>query len=203
MRSLIRSSLLLVAATSLVHAQADKAAPQAKEKPPVPAKAAAGAPAQPAPAPPPPEVKKTVDAFTGTWTFDGNLTMPGAAAPVKVKETFTCKKVAGGRVVSCTGSAKVPGMGKMEDVALVTYDAEGKKVRFVGMNSMGEVHDHACTWKDDKSLGCEPLHITAMGAPATVTLEMSWTDPKNAKLNETTTMKDGSKMSFDGVGKRK
>ncbi len=202
MRSLSRSTLLLVAAASLAHAQADKAAPQAKEKPPVPARAAA-APAQPAPAPPPPEVKKTVDAFVGTWTFDGNLTLPGGAAPVKVKETFTCKKVAGGRVVSCSGSAKVPGMGKMEDVALVTYDAEGKKVRFVGMNSMGEVHDHMCTWKDDKSLGCEPLRVTAMGAPATVTLEMSWSDPKTVKMNETTTMKDGSKMIFDGGGKRK
>jgi hypothetical protein len=160
--------------------------------------------APPAPPAPPPELKKTVDAFTGTWTFDGTLTgIPGTKGPVKVKETFLCKKAGGGRVVTCTGAAEAPGLGKVQDEALITYDVEAKVVRFVGMSSLGEVHDHRCTWKDDKTLACEPLALTVDGKPATVDFTVTFTDAKNVTMNETTTLKDGSKFAFDGKGKRK
>lgn len=157
-----------------------------------------------APPAPPPEVKRTVNAFVGTWTFEGTVTgAPGMKEPVKVKETMVCKKAAGGLVASCVGSGNVPGLGRMEDVLLATYDVEGKAVRIVGMSSMGEVHDHKCAWKDEKSMSCDPLAIVAGGAPATVDLVMSWSDAKNIAVTESTTMKDGSKMVFDGKGKRK
>ena len=197
MNTLFTTALVVVGSLSLA-----SAAPGEKEKAPAPKDAKAAAPAPAAPPAPPPELKKTVDAFVGTWTIDGTATMPGGA-PTKVKETIVCTKAVAGRVASCTGHANVPGMGKMEDLMIVTYDVEAKKVRVMGMSSLGEVHDHVCTWKDDKTLACDPLQIVAMGNPATVTLEMSWSDAKTVTMNETVTMKDGSKMSMEGVGKKR
>lgn len=156
-----------------------------------------------APPAPPPEVKKTVDAFVGTWTFEGNVMLPGAKAPLKATESITCRSAAGGRAAACSGKANIPGLGAMEDDALVTYDAEAKNVRFVGMDSMGEVHDHICAWKDDKTLACQTLNIMVQGQPASVEFTMTFPSAKDCTFNETTTMKDGSKMSFDGKGKRK
>jgi hypothetical protein len=157
--------------------------------------------AAPAPPPAPPEVKKTVDAFAGNWTFDGTVTLPGKA-PAAVHETFDCRKVAGGTAVACTGKAEMKGMGSMEDVALVAWDVAGKVVRFVGASPM-DFHDHRCTWKDDKTLACEPLSLTAEGQPATVDLNVSFADAKNVSIVETTTFKDGSKLVYEGKGKRK
>jgi hypothetical protein len=188
MTKLAPTLLMVLAVPSLALAQ------KAKEP-------AAAPPAAPAPAP---EVKKTADAFSGTWTFDGTVTgIPGTKEAVKVKENFVCRKAGGGRVVACSGTATVPGLGKLEDEALVTYDEEGKSIRFVGMSSTGEVHDHKCIWKDDKTMTCEPLAITVGGQPATVDFTATFSDPKNVHMVETTTLKDGSKMSFDGTGKRK
>jgi hypothetical protein len=150
----------------------------------------------------PPEVKKTVDAMAGTWVWDGTVTGMGKD-PIKVKETFVCKKAAGGRAVSCNGKGSIPGMGNVEDEALVAYDVEGKAIRFVGFSSTGEVHDHKCIWKDEKTMTCDPLAVTVGGAPASVTLSMSFPDAKTMVMNETTTGKDGSKVAFDGKGKRR
>src|SRR5689334_15697855 len=110
-----------VVAVSLLAAAAfadDKKAPEKKE----------AAPALPA------EVKKTVDAMAGKWAMEGTITGM-SKDPMKVKETFTCKKAAGGRAVYCNGKANVPGMGAVEDEALVTWDVEGKALRFVGVSS--------------------------------------------------------------------
>jgi hypothetical protein len=128
---------------------------------------------------------------------------PGAKGPSKAQETFVCDKAAGGRAVACTGKGSVAGIGPAEDVALITWDAEAKNVRFVGMSSMGEVHDHTCSWKDDKTLACDPLSVTVDGQPATVDLHMEWSDAKHLYMTETTTMKGGTKVVFEGAGKRK
>ncbi len=188
---------LMIATMFPMVAAAQKAA---KDKPAAP-KADKGA-AMPAPPPPSPEVKQTVDAFVGTWTFEGTVTGMGPA-PIKVKETVVCKKAAGGRVAACSGKGPLPGGGTYEDSALVTWSDGDKAVRFVGMSSMGEVHDHKCTWKDDKNLTCDPLSTTEMGNPVTVDLHMTWNDPKTISMSEMATAKDGSKSGFEGTGKRK
>jgi hypothetical protein len=162
------------------------------------AKAGAASPA------PPPEVKKTVDAFAGTWEFEGKASgLPGAKEPSKANETLVCKRAGGGRIVSCSGKGNVASLGKIEDETLIAWDAEAKNVRFVGMSSTGELHDHTCHWKDDRTLACDPLSVTAEGQPATVTLDMTWADAKHLSFNETTTMQDGSKLVFEGTAKRR
>ncbi len=201
MKNLLRGCAVVLCVSSLVAFAEDKKPEAAKAAAPEAKKEAPAAAKKDAPPPPPPELKKTVDAMIGTWTMEGTVTGM-AKDPIKVKETYVCKKAAGGRAVSCTGKGNVPGMGVMESEALVTYDAEGKNVRFVGMDSMGEVHDHICQWKDDKNLACDPLNITAMGQPATVDFNMTWSDAKNMSMAETTTMKDGTKVAYEGKGKR-
>ena len=52
-------------------------------------------------------------------------------------------------------------------------------------------------------MACEPLALTSMGQPATVDFTVTWTDAKNVSFVETTTMKDGSKVAYEGKGKRK
>jgi hypothetical protein len=155
-------------------------------------------------APGPPEVKKTVDAFVGTWVFDGKVSgLPGAKGPTTAKETVVCRKGGGGRVASCSGKGTVSGVGPVEDEALITWDAGAGNVRFVGMSSMGDVHDHVCSWKDDRTLACEPLTITAAGQQATVDLDLTWADARHLTLRETTAVKDGSKVMFEATGTRK
>jgi hypothetical protein len=180
------------------------AAPAFAQDKPAADKAPAGKAAPPAAPQLPPEVKKTIDAFAGTWTFQGTVRgVPGTTGPIKAKETFTCKGVAG-RYVACSGKGTIEGMGKYEDHALISWDAGAKNMRFVGFDSIGQLHDHTCTWKDDRTVTCQPLTITAAdGQPGTVDFTMTWTDAKNVTFIETTTTKGGEKISFEGAGKRK
>ncbi|HKA87365.1 MAG TPA: hypothetical protein VKE22_06840 [Haliangiales bacterium] len=152
---------------------------------------------------PPSEVKRTVDAFVGNWTFNGKLTLPGGKAVDVKNEAFDCSKVAGGTVIACTGKADIPGVGASEDTALIAWDAEAKKLHLVGADSSGLFHDHVCAWKDDKTLTCDPLAVTVEGQPATVDFTAIWADAKNITMIETWTMKDGSKWGYEGKGRRR
>lgn len=148
----------------------------------------------------PPEVKKTVDALAGKWSATTTMTAPGAKEPVKFSEKIDCKRVAGGRAVSCTELAKVPGMGAMDFAYLVSYDAERKAVHWFAVGNTGEVHDHVCHWSDDKTLECEPLKATMNGAPITETIKMVF-DGNKFTVNATTTTKEGD-TKVEMVGKR-
>ncbi len=151
--------------------------------------------------PPSPEVKRTVDAFTGKWAYDVNVTMPGKPV-VKGKLQFDCKKTALGKGVACSAGGSVPGLGKMEASFMMAYDAWSKAVHVMSVTSDDEVHDHKCTWKDDKKLDCEPLKA-GMGGQE-ITEDLSFTiEGKTLVLKSVTTMKDGSKMVFEGIGKKK
>ena len=138
----------------------------------------------------PPEVKKTVDALAGKWTSSTTMTMRGAKEPVKFTEKIDCKRASGGRAVSCTETAKVPGMGAMDFTYLVSYDPERKAVHWFAVGSTGEVHDHVCHWSDDKTLDCDPLKATLDGAPITETMKMVF-DGNKLTITGTTTTKDG------------
>src|SRR3954464_4035364 len=84
--------------------------------------------ADPPTPPPAPEIKKTVDAFVGTWNLKSSLTLPGGAAPIKFDEKIDCKKAVMGRAALCVDTYTVPGMGAMEYDFLVGWDVEGKAV---------------------------------------------------------------------------
>ena len=159
--------------------------------------------ADPAPAAPPlpPEVKKTVDAFAGKWAFDGVISMEGKQ--VKGKVTIDCKKIALGNAVMCTMKGKFPGFPDEDNGVLVGYDIGGKAVHFMAITTGGEVHDHKCQWKDEKTLDCGSLAYTAVdGSPATEELAFTWTDAKTSSFKALISV-GPAKISFEGIGKRK
>lgn len=152
-------------------------------------------------APPPPEMKKTIEAFHGNWVFDGTVVPPGGA-PTKMKMKFDCQKTALGKGVACSGSANIPGMGPWQASVMVGYDLLMKQVHFMAVTSDEEVHDHKCLWKSDTSLVCEPLKGGLGAQPATEDLAFT-VGPKLLAFKSVTTLKDGSKIDFEGTAKRK
>jgi hypothetical protein len=151
-------------------------------------------------APPAPELKTTVDAFAGKWTLDVQITTPDGKA-VKTPIAFDCRKTALGKAVACTMSGKVAGMGPIEASFLIGYDTTARNVHFMGITSDEEVHDHKCMWKGS-TLECEPLKGGLGGEP--ITEELTFTAAgKTMQFRSVTTMKDGSKMVFEGTGKRR
>jgi hypothetical protein len=162
-------------------------------------KVAATSPEKP---PPAPEVKKTVDAFVGTTPFACELTAPDMEKPAKFKMSFDCKKTALGRAVQCAANAPKTPMGPWQGHFMVAYDEGAKAVHFMSVTSEGEVHDHVCQWKDDKTMTCDPLkYVVPGGGAATEDLDMGW-DGKKVTFSSTTAMPDGSKLLFSGKGMR-
>jgi hypothetical protein len=77
---------------------------------------------------PGPEVKK-LGVFIGKWTADGNVKPGGMMGPGgESPGTESCEWTSGGFAVLCRETATVPGMGKITDVSITTYDAEAKKL---------------------------------------------------------------------------
>jgi len=164
-------------------------------------KAPVAAPAQPAP---PPEVKQTVDAFKGNWTYDATLTptnVPGMDKPVKFKVTMACKAIAAGNAAQCDGKAKTP-MGPWDATFVIAYDPYSKAVHFFGFTSDFEVHDHVCQWKGT-DLACTPLKAGTGPTGEEITEDLSMHFGKNTlDFTSTTHGKGGMTMVFEGKGKK-
>ncbi len=150
--------------------------------------------------PPPPEMKKTVDAFAGRWTFAGTMTLPdGKSAPIK--DRLTCTKAAGGKAVSCIEEGDVVGLGPSHGAFLIGYDTFGKRVHFMAMTSDEAVHDHQCSWKEGRQLACDPLKGGMNGQAVTEEFTVSF-DGGSAVIKVAVTLPDGGRMLIDMKGKR-
>lgn len=165
------------------------------------AESAPGATPAVAAATPPPEIKKTVDAFAGRWVMDTTITAPGGP-PQKAPLKVTCRKTAAGKAVACDMVGNIPGSGLMEAAFIVGFDTFSKRVHFMAITSDEEVHDHVCRWTDDVTLTCDPLKGGLMGEPVTEDFVIS-TEGQKLLFKSTMTLKDGSRIGFDGVGKRR
>ena len=149
----------------------------------------------------PPEVKATVDAFKGNWSFDASVTAPGLDKPVTFKITYACKPIAGGVAVSCDAKAKGPS-GPFEGTFVAAYDPYSKAVHFIGITNSYEVHDHSCQWKGT-DLVCAPLKSGTGPNGDEITEEVKIQFDKNAcTFTSTTRAKDGATTVFEGKGKR-
>lgn len=149
----------------------------------------------------PPEIKRTVDAFAGQWVMDTTITAPGSA-PQKAPLKVTCRPTANGKAVTCDMLGDIPGSGPLEAAFIVGFDTFGKKVHFMAMTSDEEVHDHVCRWTDASTLTCDPLKGGLMGDPVTEDFVITSASQK-LSFKSTMTLKDGSRIVFDGVGRRK
>jgi hypothetical protein len=148
---------------------------------------------------PPAEVARTVNAFIGRWTFETTMTPPGGK-PVKFPETIDCHKGAQGRSAICVDRFTAPGEGPTEYDYLVGFDADTKIAHLFAVGSLGEVHDHRCTWSGQKVLECEPLEATLGGQPIKETFSFTF-DGNKVTLRGTTVTKDGP-VQFDAAGTR-
>jgi hypothetical protein len=130
--------------------------------------------------------------------------MPGMDKPAKGKMTFNCKEVAGKTAVSCEAKMKTP-MGPLDALFVISYNPYDKKVHFIGISNMHEVHDHACTWKTATELTCDPLKggMGPGGDEITEDVTITWTSKKEASFKSVSKMtKGGATMTFEGKGKR-
>ena len=185
-RSLVVSSLVVLCSLAWLGGAGNAAERSATKK-------TAVAPATP------PEVARTVDAFNGKWTLETKMTPPGGQ-PVKFPETIECHKGAHGRSAICVDRFTAPGEGPAEYNYLVGFDADTKIAHLFAVGSPGEVHDHRCTWKDDKVLDCEPLEATLGGQPIKETFSFTFNGNMVAMSGSTVT-KDGP-IKFEAVGTR-
>ena len=150
---------------------------------------------------PAPEIKKTVDAFAGRWVMDTTVTAPGSP-PQKAPLKVDCRPTANGKAVTCDMSGNIPGSGPMEAAFIVGFDTFGKRVHFMAMTSDEEVHDHVCQWTNASTLACDPLKGGLMGDSVTEDLVITSEGQKLA-FKSMMTLKDGSRIGFDAVGRRK
>jgi carbon monoxide dehydrogenase subunit G len=167
------------------------------------AAAAEGAPAAPAAAVAtsrPPEIKRTVDAFAGRWIMDTTIIAPGNA-PQKAPLKVTCRETAGRKAVTCDMIGNIPGSGPMEAAFVVGFDTFSKRVHFMAITSDEEVHDHVCRWTDASTLTCDPLKGGLMGEPITEDFVIT-SQGQKLSFKSTMTLKDGSRIVFDAVGRR-
>jgi hypothetical protein len=148
----------------------------------------------------PPEVRKTVEAITGYWSGQMTAHVPGV--PVEsFNWTMNCKPIALGSGASCTNTGKAS-IGSMSESCLLAFDPEGKAVHYMCVTSMGEVHDHKGTWKDDKTIEFEPLRAGMMGQQITETLRWYFPNPNTIDKTSEVKLPDGSSMNFEFKGKR-
>jgi hypothetical protein len=70
----------------------------------------------------PPEVKRTVDALVGHWSFKGSDAEPGIKEPLSVSMEIDCQLAVFGAAVTCTLRGNVANSGPIEAATIVGYD---------------------------------------------------------------------------------
>jgi hypothetical protein len=85
---------------------------------------------------PGPEVKK-LGVFVGKWTAVGDVKPGGMGPGGTMTGTSSCEWISDGFGVLCRETATVPGMGKVTDVGLLSYDASAKNYVFFQVNNVG------------------------------------------------------------------
>jgi hypothetical protein len=90
----------------------------------------------------PPEVKRTVDALVGHWSFKGSDVEPGVKEPLNVSMEIDCRLAVLGTAVACTLRGTVANSGPIEAATIVGYDPDEQIVHWMEISSTGEYHDH-------------------------------------------------------------
>jgi hypothetical protein len=127
MNRIVRHSLFAATATLL----AAGAARAAAEGPPAP----------------PAEVKQLVSQMSGTWTAkDVSATVDGKT--IKGTSKVVCDKSAAGFGLSCKVHVDMGPM-KLEEVAIVGWDAATGSLHMFTVNNDGTAHDHKGTFTND------------------------------------------------------
>lgn len=112
----------------------------------------AGAAAPTAQHPPqlPPEGKRWIESFVGRFrSNDVSFTM--GDKPVKGKMELDCRRAAGGWAATCTATMTL-GKEKQQMALLYGWSVADGMAHLFEVTNMGDVHDHAGKWDDDKTI---------------------------------------------------
>jgi hypothetical protein len=149
---------------------------------------------------PPPEVRKTVEAMAGEWT--GEMTADISGSP---PETFpwpmSCRSVALGMGAACTMEGKAS-IGPLAQTCLVAYAADTRALHLMCVTSMGEVHDHAGRWTDEKTVEFETLRGELLGQAMTETIRWRFPDATRFESESVVAMANGPTMRFRYTARR-
>ena len=147
-----------------------------------------------------PEVKRTVEAITGTWKGEMMADVPGTP-PGSISWTMDCKPIALNSGALCTNGGVAP-FGELAESCLFALDPQGKAVHYMCVTSMGEVHDHKGRWTDPKTIEFEPLQAGMMGQQVIETLKWRFEDDRTLYKTSEVKLSDGNVMQFSFRGKR-
>jgi hypothetical protein len=120
-----------------------------------------------------PEGKKFIEAFHGNWTMkDATFSMGGQE--MKGKFTMNCDKAAGGWATVCKGKQSFGKDMKADALYTFSWDIVTGEGHMHEVESMGNVHDHAGKWMDEKtiSLGHTGKNMEGKEETDTVTFTM-------------------------------
>lgn len=97
----------------------------------------------------PSQVKRTVDALVGHWSFKGSDAEPGVKESLNVSMEIDCRLAVLGTAVACTLRGKIANSGPIEAATIVGYDPDEQTVHWMEISSTGEYHDHKGKWKGE------------------------------------------------------
>jgi len=133
----------------------------------------------------PSEVKRTVDALVGHWSFKGSDAEPGVKEPLGVSMEINCRLAVLGTAVTCTLRGNIANSGPIEAATIVGYDPDEQIVHWMEISSTGEYHDHKGKWKSEMIV-FEPLIYVSAGKKCTETFTLSFPSVGTFTLNSVT-----------------
>jgi hypothetical protein len=140
--------------------------------------------------PPVDDVKKTVAAFAGHWSFHGSVTESGSTASAILTAVMDCKSAVSGTAVACSLSAKVD-VSTITAAILIGFNGADGRVYWMEISSTGEYHAHRGRWRGD-TIEFEPLVTPAEHGSSTETLQVAFPSKGTLRLKSTTATTDAS-----------
>jgi hypothetical protein len=147
-----------------------------------------------APPAPPAEVKQLLAQMAGTWTAkDVSAMVEGKT--VKGTSKVTCDKSAAGVALTCKVRVEMGPM-KLEEIAIIGWDAATGSLHLFSVNNDGSAHDHKGTFANNV-LALE-YGATTDGKPLHEALSFTFKGPKELVWKDV--FKVGGQEVFAGEG---
>ena len=143
----------------------------------------------------PPEVKRTVDALVGRWSFRGSDVETGVQEPLTVSMEIDCRTAVLGTAVACTLRGNIENSGPIEAATIVGYDPDEQTVHWMEISSTGEYHDHKGKWKGGMIV-FEPLVYLSAGKKYTERFTLSFPSVGTFTLNSVTEVDCGPIVNY-------
>lgn len=147
------------------------------------------------------EIRRTVNTVVGRWEGEMTAMVPGMEAE-SFPWSLECTPVALESGASCVmkGFASI---GPIAQGCILAYDPGGKKVHFMCVTSMGEVHDHQGQWNGLNEIEFEPFAGYVNGEPVQETVIWEFPDEQTIHTISIVAGPNKEPMKFTFVGKRK